>query len=191
MTFFDKIYHQLFSANKNKVLSHETLNRSEKEKERFADWIGNEKHHTLLDRIHHAYHMKLTDIKDEIPIVLFRSAYANGFAIKNNDEILNKSFPFLLEYFKLKIVELGYRQAGSDKKVSTKEGYVLTVEKYYLKPPLQVKPPIDQLYGNIAIELHLLNDTPNYLKITASIYSDRAYKSHLDFDEMVEKIFAY
>lgn len=191
MTFFDKIYNQLFSVKENQVLSHQTLNRSKKENNRFLDWIASNKHHHLLDSIHHAYHLKLTDISSEIPIVLFRSAYANGFAIMNNEQIMNKSFPFLLEYFKSKVLEIDYRQAGSDKKVSTVEGNVLTVEKYFLKPPLQVKPPIDQLYGNIALELHYSNDMPNYLKITASIYSDRAYKPHLDFDEMVEKIFKY
>ncbi len=189
MSFFDKIYNQLFSSKKNQVLSHQTLDRSKKEQSRFETWLSNKSHHEILDKIYHAYHLKLTDIKDEIPIVLFRSAYANGFAIRNNEQILNKSFPFLQEYFKKKIIDLGYRQAGSDKKVSAVESFVLTVEKYYLKPPLQVKAPIDQLYGNIALELHYLNDTPNYLKLTASIYSDRAYKPHQDFDDLVEKIF--
>ncbi len=191
MTFFDKIYNKLFSDRKNQLLSHHTLNKSDKEMAQFEKWLAEEKHKELMHNIHHAYHLKLTDIADEIPIVMFRSKYANGFAIKNNDEILNKHFPFIMEYFKRKIIEIGYRQAGSDKKVKSVEDYVLTIEKYYLKPPLQVEPPIDQLYGNIALELHYFNDIPNYLKLTASIYSDRMYKPHMDFSEMVERLFEY
>lgn len=191
MTFFDKIYRKLFLPEKNQVLNHQTLVRSEKEVKRFEQWLLDEKHHTLIDKIHHAYHLKLTDIKDNIPVVLFRSPYANGFAIRNNDEIRDKGFPMLLEYFKMKILELGYRQAGSDKKLSAIDSAVITVEKYYLKPPMQVEPPIDQLYGNIALELHYFNDIPNYMKLTASIYSDRMYQPHLDFSEMVEKLFKY
>lgn len=191
MTFFDKIYRKLFPVENKLVLDHQTLVRSEKEKRRFEQWLLNGQHHTLLNKIHHAYHLKLTDIKDNIPIVLFRSPYANGFAIRNNEEIRDKGFPMLLEYFKMKILELGYRQAGSDKKLSAIDSEVLTVEKYYLKPPMQLEPPIDQLYGNIALELHYFNDIPNYLKLTASIYSDRMYQPHLEFSEMVEKLFKY
>jgi hypothetical protein len=49
-----------------------------------------------------------------------------------------------------------------------------------------MEPPIDQLYGNISIELHKFNDQPNYIKLMASIYADRLYKIHEDFDELVE-----
>ncbi|GAA5041863.1 hypothetical protein GCM10011506_43840 [Marivirga lumbricoides] len=191
MTFFDKMYRKLFPPSGNQVLNHQTLVRSKKEVKRFEQWITAQKHHEILDKIHHAYHLKLTDIKDGIPIVLFNSPYANGFAIRNNEEILDSGFPFLLEYFKLKILDMGYRQAGSDKKLSAVDSAVLTVEKYYLKPPMQIDPPIDQLYGNIALELHYFNDIPNYLKLTASIYSDRMYQPHLDFSEMIEKLFKY
>ncbi len=189
MSFFDKIYNKLFSDRKNQLLSHQTLNKSDKEMQHFEKWLAEGQHQDLMKKIYRAYHLKLTDNTDEIPIVMFRSKYANGFAIKNNDEILNKHFPFIMEYFKMKIVEMDYRQAGSDKKVQSVEDYVLTIEKYYLKPPMQVEPPIDQLYGNIALELHYFNDIPNYLKLTASIYSDRMYKPHLDFAEMVERLF--
>lgn len=189
MTYFSSIYKKLFPDKEDQVLSHETLKRSARQKERLDEWLKSREHEKQLDKIYHAYHMKLADIKDDIPVVLFRSPYANGFAIRNNDQIPNKNFPLLMDYFKIKVKTLGYRQAGSNKKVSSVDNQVITIEKYYLKPPLQVEPPISQLYGNIALELHYFNDIPNYLKLTASIYSDRMYKPHLDFQEMVEKLF--
>ncbi|GAB3329779.1 hypothetical protein GCM10027429_06140 [Marivirga atlantica] len=187
MSFFDAVYNKLFKKHEpNTVLSHKALKRSEKERVSFKDWLQDDVSSTLLEKIHKAYHLKRTDIEGEIPILLFRSVYANGFAIKNNIEVSDRDFHFLLDYFKHKLLALGYRQAGSDSKVTAKDGFVLTVDKFYMKPPLQVEPPIDQLYGNIAIELHLMDDKPNYLKLMASIYSDRMYKEHQDFDELVE-----
>jgi len=187
MSFFDVVYNKLFKKHEpNTVLSHKTLKRSEKQQANFKDWLASIDSQSLLEEIHKAYHLKRTDIDSDIPILLFRSVYANGFAIKNNERIGDQDFHYLLDYFKDKLLKIGYRQAGSDSKITAKEGFVLTVDKFYMKPPLQVEPPIDQLYGNIAIELHLMDDKPNYLKLMASIYSDRMYKEHEDFDELVE-----
>ncbi len=187
MSFFDTIYKKLFNKHEpNTVLSHKALKRSEKQKTSFSNWLGDNRSEMLIEKIHRAYHLKRTDINSDIPVLLFRSAYANGFAVKNSPEINNNDFHLLLDYFRHKLLALGYRQAGSDSKVTAKSDFVLTVDKFYMKPPLQVEPPIDQMYGNVAIELHLVDDQPNYLKLMASIYSDRMYKPHQDFDELVE-----
>jgi hypothetical protein len=188
MTFFDSIYDKLFNRtpSNNEVLSHQQLKRTEAEKASFSKWLQSEKSSTLLAAIHRAYHLKRTDIGSEIPVLLFRSVYANGFVVKNNEGIKDKEFTFLLDYFKHQLLQLGYRQAGSDSKVTAKDGFVLSIDKFYMKPPLQMEPPIDQLYGNISIELHKFNDQPNYIKLMASIYADRLYKIHDDFDELVE-----
>jgi hypothetical protein len=188
MTFFDSIYDKLFSrtASTNEVLSHQALKRTEVEKVNFSKWLQSGQSSNLLEAIHRAYHLKRTNIRSEIPVLLFRSVYANGFAIKNNEIIKDQEFAFLLDYFKHQLLQLGYRQAGSDSKVTAKEGFVLSIDKFYMKPPLQIEPPIDQLYGNISIELHKFNDEPNYIKVMASIYADRLYKKYEDFDELVE-----
>jgi len=187
MSFFDTVYKKLFkSSAANSVLSHKMLKRTPRQKERFDKWLLDEKSHALIQSIHKAYHLKRTDIESEIPILLFRSDYANGFAVKNNAVIADADFHHLLDYFRHKLLSLGYRQAGSDSKTTAKNGFVLTVDKFYMKPPLQAEPPIDQLYGNVGIELHLMDDQPNYLKLMASIYADRMYKPHQDYDELVE-----
>lgn len=190
MTFFDTIYDKLFNkkVDENGVLSHQPLKRSKSELANFKKWLATEKCTDLIQNIHRSYHLKRTNIDTEIPILLFRSVYANGFAIKNSREIANIEYEYLLDYFKHQLIQLGYRQAGSDSKVTAKDGFVLSVDKFYMKPPLQTEPPIDQLYGNVSIELHKFNDQPNYLKIMASIYSDRLYKKHGDFDELIEHL---
>ena len=190
MTFFDSIYDKLFRRNSQKsgILSHEPLKRSQKEEIRLERWYGSERHQELLKLIHHSYHLKKTDIEGDVPILQFNSVYANGMAIKHTDHIEAEEYALLLDAFKRRLIDLGYRQAGSDSKHVAKEGYVVSVDKYYMKPPLQTEPPINQMYGNISLELHFFNDQPNYMKIMASIYSDRLYQPHYDYDELVEEL---
>ena len=52
-----------------------------------------------------------------------------------------------------------------------------------------MEPPIDQRYGNISLELILYNDKPHYLKLMASVYSDRLYSEPESFSDLVELLF--
>lgn len=142
-----------------------------------------------MDKIFRAFHLKKTDIKDPIPIALFESDKANGFAIANCSTLLDSDYKMLLEHFKKQIIAIGYRQSGSNRKVTAEQDRVSTKEFYYLKPPIQMEPPIDQKYGNISLELILYDDKPHYLKLMASVYSDRLYSEPESFYDLVEKLF--
>jgi hypothetical protein len=190
MSFFEELVNKIFPKNKKDiVLANEVLKRSRQEFDSYQDWAQSGLSKEILEKVFRAYHLKKTDIKDPIPIALFQSDKANGFAIANCHSLLNSDYKMLLEHFKKQVLTLGYRQSGSNRKVTAEEDRVITKEFYYLKPPIQMEPPIDQKYGNINLELILYDDKPHYLKVMASVYSDRLYSEPLNFEELVAVMF--
>jgi hypothetical protein len=190
MSFFEQIISKIFPKEKrNVILTNEVLKRSQHDFDSYEDWYASEVSGKILDQIFRAYHLKKTDIKDPIPIALLQSDKANGFAIANCSSLLDSDYKMLLEHFKKQILAIGYRQSGSNRKVTAEDDRVTTKEFYYLKPPIQMEPPIDQRYGNISLELILHDEKPHYLKLMASIYSDRLYSDPESFSDLVEILF--
>lgn len=190
MSFFDQIINKIFpKEKKNVILTNEVLKRSQHEFDSYDEWHSSDVSKEILDKIFRAYHLKKTDIKDPIPIALFESDKANGFAIANCSTLLDSDYKMLLEHFKKQILSIGYRQSGSNRKVTAEQDRVITKEFYYLKPPIQMEPPINQRYGNISLELILYDEKPHYLKLMASVYSDRLYSEPENFSDLVEKLF--
>lgn len=190
MSFFDQIVNKIFpKENKKVILTNEVLKRSQHEFDSYDEWHASDVSKEILQKIFRAYHLKKTDIKDPIPVALLQSDKANGFAIANCSSLLDSDYKMLLEHFKKQILLIGYRQSGSNRKVTAEIDRVVTKEFYYLKPPIKMEPPIDQRYGNISLELILHNDKPYYLKLMASVYSDRLYSEPLPFSDLIEMLF--
>jgi len=190
MSFFDQIINKIFpKEKKNVILTNEVLRRSQHEFDSYDEWHASAVSKEILDKIFRAYHLKKTNIQDPIPIALLQSDKANGFAIANCSSLLDSDYKMLLEHFKKQILGIGYRQSGSNRKVTAEDDRVTTKEFYYLKPPIQMEPPIDQRYGNISLELILHDDKPHFLKLTASVYSDRLYSEPENFSDLVETLF--
>ena len=69
---------------------------------------------------------------------------------------------------------------------------VKVTEKFYFKPPLQLPAEgelISQLYGNVALEKVTVNNEPSYIKLLATVYSDRLYQDAKPFDQLMDGIF--
>src|SRR5690554_5011471 len=105
MSFFEQIINKLFPSDKKDIiLSNEVLKRSPQEFETYQQWWDADISRILLEKIFHAYHLKKTDIKDPVPIALFESDKANGFAIANCSSLLDSDYKMLLEHFKKRIL---------------------------------------------------------------------------------------
>jgi hypothetical protein len=69
-----------------------------------------------------------------------------------------------------------------------KEGIEI-IEKYHLKPPVSVKIPYNQVYGNVEIEVLKQNQEEKRLKFLVSVYSDRKYTKPLAVQELLCYLF--
>ncbi len=196
MTFFDKISRKLFPDDKSKpvVDVHEVLKRPERDQVAYEAWRNQPECKVLIQEVAQAYYYKKTNISSELAVHLLNTAYANGFAVSYAPRVSVKEFQHLFEFFKDQVIHMGYRVVNADRRIKDKATYVETIEKYYLKPPLHrgdIKAgSIDQLYGNVAVEYVLINDRPSYIKVQASIYSDRLYQDALHFDDFADRLFA-
>ena len=195
MTFFDKISRKLFPGDKPKstVDVHEVLKRPARDQVAYEAWRNQPECEALVREVAQAYYYKKTNISSELAVHLLNTAYANGFAVSYVPRVPAKEFQHLFEYFKDQVADMGYRVVNADRRIKDKVAYVETIEKYYLKPPLHrgdIKAgSIDQLYGNVAVEHVLINDRPSFIKMQASIYSDRLYQDARHFDDFADRLF--
>ena len=194
MSFFDKISHKLFPKDKPPHADvHEVLKRPERDQKAYERWKKQPECEALVQEVARAYYYKKTNISGTLDVHLLNTVYANGFAVSYAPHLEIKTFQHLFDYFKERITTLDYRVVNADRRIKDKTTYVETIEKYYLKPPLHqgeiTHGSISQLYGNVAVEYVLINERPSYIKVQASVYSDRLYQDALHFDDFVEKLF--
>lgn len=197
MSYFDKLLGKLF-PNKDSGKApdiHEVLKRNPYAQQQYGDWKDSQLRQSLIEEIAKAYYYKKTDISSELDIHLFNTVYANGFAISYHPKVGGKSFQHLADYFRDKVLEMGYRLVNADRRILDRANYVETIEKYYLKPPLSAEDVAQssvqnkQMFGNISIEHVLINNQPSYLKVLASIYSDRQFQEADSYDDFVSALF--
>jgi len=197
MSYFDKLVGKLFSGKKPAGTAdvHEILKRSQADQQSYDAWKNSEERTQLLHEIAKAYHYKKAGITDELEVHLFNTAYANGFSLTYHPSVPPKTFQHLSEYFRDKVLDMGYRLVNADRRILDRDRYVETIEKYYLKPPLSAEDlsqetiQVNQLYGNIAIEHVLIDGKPSYLKVLASIYSDRQFQEAHSYDDFITGLF--
>jgi hypothetical protein len=197
MSYFDKLVGKLFSGKKPPGTAdvHEVMKRSEAEQREYEAWKEGEEREQLIREIAQAYYYKKTNIISDIEVHLLNTPYANGFAISYHQDISPRSFRHLSDYFRDQVLEMGYRLVNSDRRIIDRGDYVETIEKFYLKPPLSAADlskeviQVNQLFGNIAIEHVLIDNRPSYLKVLASIYSDRQYQEAQSYDDFITALF--
>ncbi len=197
MSFFDKIMQKIFPEKQGTVSKEpfvtEKLIRAENYNKAYFRWINERAYKPLLDRVYQAYQLKLQKQETDLKFHILTTPYANGFALTFNPTIGQQAFSFFFDFLKDQVINAGYRLNNSGRKIYDKPNYVETIEKYYLKPPLKSMDDdslFDQLFGNISIEYILIDEKPSYIKLVASIYSDRLYTKALPFEDLVQILFS-
>lgn len=110
---------------------------------------------------------------------------SRGFILFYEDEQPESDYLYLLDYLKERVLEQGYRNYMSDIKSYTKNDAVETIQRHYLKPEPSFEPPIDQVFGNVTIELVFTNDKTKLLRLSATPYPDRLYSKPRAFSKLI------
>lgn len=191
MGFFEDVVGKLFGKQRaDQPLIHEVLKRTEIELEGYEFWLKSEASKELIADFDRAYTLKKQQVESSLEVHILESPYSNGFAISYSDQLSPTEFKYLFDNFKERTLQLGYKLAQADRKIKDKGNYEECIEKWYLKPnseDLQTT-VIDQRYGNILIELVMIDRKPSYLKLMANIYQDRLYTKALPFDDFYLKL---
>ncbi len=113
---------------------------------------------------------------------------SKGFVIHfHKTEFTRPDATYLLDYLKEKVLVLHYKVQLSDTRTYTKNDWVETVERHYLKPraTFEAGSKTNQRFGNVTIELMLRNDLPHQLKFQATTYSDHLFAKADDFKDLM------
>jgi len=178
----------LFPQNKE-VSVHEVLKRSTQFLKSYNTWRTSDRATEELAQIKQSYQNKLLNMKPSIDIEIYRSPYANGLIIYPVLDKKSLSVRFLMEYIREILENEGYRLVHADRKTMENGKDVKAIEKYYLKPPVSATIPIDQLFGNVILELNYKNNNPSRFKMIANIYSDRLYNEARTFEDLITLLF--
>jgi hypothetical protein len=194
--FFDQIMQKLFKKDDKEIVSQpfvsEQLIRSESFTERYDEWKVKRKINRRIDALRIAMDDVNTSSGSHPYLVRYRTPEANGFALYAGFGFGDEEYSFLLDHFRDMTLTLGYRLYTSDRKHSEKGEIIERVDRHYLKPaPAKLAgETMNQIYGNILIELISRNDKPFLLKLMASVYAGRQYSQPLPFEQLIEALFA-
>ncbi len=185
----NELLNRLFPGQK-KVAEREPLTRTDRDDKAYQKWEMNEASKELLSLIHKSYHFKKAGISAPLDMQIYEGDGSNGFAILAGMGGLEATqLPFVLRYFSESVMRLGYKLAHSDREISEKDHFVETRERIYLKPPLSLEQPMEQLYGNVLLELIYADRKAQYLKLMANTYTGHSYAPALAFDQLMELLF--
>ena len=188
MSWFDEISKKLFAAA-DQVKLHEVLKRTPGFIEDYQKWKNQEKFSELKQDILKTWRLNANGEELPIDMTIFTSDYANGFIIYPTYKDSTILLAFLMEFFKDRLISIGYRLVHADRKMHETQSYVEILEKYYLKPPRSSTLPKDQLYGNAIVELIKHGQEEVRIQFLVNIYSDRLYSRARDFNELLSVIF--
>lgn len=192
-SFLDDLFKKVFKpSDKSPMRLKENFVIKEIEQTDLDLWIETEESAQLFALVYKNYHFKRTGINGRPQVHIFDSPYANGFAVTYENPFNAKSFSRLFLAFSQRLLALGYEQVSLDRKFEEINDQVKVTEKFYFKPPIQLPAEgelISQLYGNVSLEKVNVDNEPSYIKLLATVYSDRLYQDAKSFDQLMDGIF--
>ncbi|SIO13237.1 hypothetical protein [Algoriphagus halophilus] len=191
--FFDDLLKKVFQSSEEMPVNHkENFIIKENELREALEWSQREDGREFMELINKNYHFKKAQINKNPQVHILESPYANGIAISYDLPFDTKSFSLLFLAFSQRVLALGYRQVSLDRKFEEINDQVKITEKFYFKPPLKSSDDgelISQLFGNITLEKISIDNTPSFIKLLVTIYSDRLYKDPKPFDQFLDLLF--
>lgn len=178
----DKLFDRLFPP-KTPVAVHQLLKRSDKETDDYEAWLNEKRYNPMLEYIT----AELESKAPQADVLPFSHTASNGIVIYFDDWTTERDFKHFLFWMAYRISRLGYIQVHADKYIKEDGNVVETKSRIYLKTR-STKTPVDQLYGNILLELVGNNNKPSYIKLQANTYSDRNFKEPQPFGELLAQL---
>ncbi|MCS6967165.1 MAG: hypothetical protein RMJ44_02105 [Cytophagales bacterium] len=196
MSFFDKIVEQLFPRRhtENVPVLEEALERNQDFRHKMFLWQNSGAHHRLAYQFWEAWQLKKNQQLADFQVHILKINGSNGIAFTYHPQIGPEPFQFFFDYLRDKTLQIGYQLYTSDRRIYLRSHYTETVEKHYLKPPIDLRVengkflPCNQLYGNVLIEYVQIDDQPSFIRLMAHYYQDSLYQPPLPFDDFVKNV---
>jgi hypothetical protein len=190
MSLFDYISERLFPSGK-KVSIHETLQRPQKFIDGYEVWLKSPQFLSLRKDLIKSWAYQLNNMRSPVDMMVYTSGHANGFTVYPEYQGGMVPLSYFMEYIKDRLLQESYRLVHADRKTEGRNNYIEVIERYHLKPRLPDTSPIDQMYGNVHLELLKQDKNEARLKFLVTVYSDRNYTVPRDFNDLMSLLFDY
>lgn len=196
MNAFREIMRQVFpqpeAVMKGKIpVISEPVSRSRDFANQFLEWKSSGQFNGIGNLVRSSQHTDFNLSDEYLEIGHYRDRGIEGIVIRRLSYLNADEFRFLFDLLKEKVIGLDYRLYHGITESIEEEGKINTKEEYYLKPAVRNRSfPLEQGYGNITLQLNLLNERFRYLKIISNTYAGFNYKEPRPFTELLEILFS-
>lgn len=173
---------------KEDAVQAEMLVRSRMYKEEFRKWITRGHHQELLKNIYTTYTLNKLGVRSELPLHYMSGIGRHTVVIHYLDVYGKDVFPYLQDYFRDRIMRLGYQLYLSER-LDLPKG---RLERHILRPQVpafNINDLPEQLYGNLEVSVFFADQRPVYLEIHAEHLSEQRFNKAFSFDELAELLF--
>lgn len=194
MTFIQNILKQVFprpesiTSGKDPVVSG-SLVRNRKFMDRYSEWVEKGKAINLSAILQKSYFDIQVYEQPRINMGIYQENGIEGLYIRDNKLMSKDEFHYLIDFLKENVLNLNYRMYHAITDSREERGMIRTREEYYFKPAIMnMEYPLEQEYGNITLELNLINEKVQFLKIAATTYAGFNYSDPKPFHELVTNL---
>jgi hypothetical protein len=158
----------------------------------YRDWVSGGNIKEILDSLKEASLLLKSGGENHLGYQELRSQGASGFFITAESGLEPKEYFFLMDYFKEKLEEAGYRSYSSVRKSKDTEIGVKYIEKHYLKPERKKNESgkIIQQFGNITLTTEFMEGNPDVFKLLTNTHTGYHYEDPINFDELLTFLFS-
>ena len=195
---FEKLKQQILkwfkpqTTSTQDALAQEMLVRSHRQKQLFKSWLHENQHNEVLKNLYTSFTLSKSGISGDIPMHVFSDRHSRHIIIHYMDMMGKHQFPFLQDYFRDRVMRIGYNLYLSDRQTINRISHLEVVDRHVLRPHVpafQLNDLPEQLYGIISIVVHYVNERPLFLQITAETQAESHYAPAFPFDELAEILF--
>lgn len=170
---------------------HELIQRSEEEQADYETWKDSYILRQMRQWIkeEYEYYQRSNKTRPNSNIDFLRIPSSNGFiAHLRNTNYTRQEAIFFLDFLKDRVKTLNYRTQISDTRTYSRNSWVETVERHYLKPRLEIieGEKMDQQFGNITIELEIRDEVVHNLRLRATHYQDFNFLPVKDYKDLMK-----
>jgi len=173
-------------------LSVAMLVRNHQYKQQYRRWMTKNHQQELLKNLYTSFTLSKLGVTGDVPLHYFSDGRAHHILIHYIDPMDKVVLSFIQDYFRDKIMRLGFNLYHSERRVMDRVGYTDTIERHVLKPYIPsfaIDDVHERFYGNIQVSVHFVNDRPLFLQLTAEPLTEQDYQGQFSFDDLVEVLF--
>ena len=167
------------------------LVRGDRYKEEYGAWLDSADPSRLCGLLRRMYDAADENSGAHTGFRVYRSAGAAGFYADESLGIQSDEFPFLLDFFRDGIIDLGYRITLSDSRYRESGDGVVATDRHLLKPDHTAgrTPREDPIFGNVSLETEKRSGQPEFIRVMVTSHSGRHFARPRPFEELIDALF--